>query len=87
MDRQTKRAIDHHVERSEEIYSPVEPPSFVVTVKSVIGRVTLDGSGELDPRAAAFVLIAKSGMLGEFEFPCEDGSGMEVITVEKREHN
>lgn len=53
---------------------------FEVTVTSVIGKVR--AGGHLNPRVAAFILIAEAGITGEYSFPAEDG-GVEVVTVKQ----
>ena len=57
----------------EADYSHDAPASFPVFVRRAIGEVRLDGSGQLHPHEAAFVLIAQEGEDGSYEFPMPDG--------------
>lgn len=55
-----------------------EPFSFPVTVRAVIGRISV-GEGEHAPHEAAFLLIARHDEPGVYEFPMANGG---VCTVE-----
>jgi hypothetical protein len=56
---------------------------FEVTVRSVVGTVyETDSIDSVDPRIAAYQIIANADMTGTFEFPLEDGQ-IETVVVSR----
>ena len=76
-------------------YEPMSAPSgepqdarrklFDVCVTRVIGSV-YELSGGFDAREAAFLLIAREQMDGEYSFPGEDGETITVTVSTKEAH-
>lgn len=56
---------------AEESYN--NPVLFAVVVERVVGEVR-QGDGDLTPREAAFLLIARDDSTGTYRFPNEDGT-------------
>lgn len=55
---------------------------FDVTVRHTIGHVSFEDRGDLNPREAAFLLIARHGEEGTYEFPGHAEGMTERVIVE-----
>lgn len=54
---------------------------FCVFRKEEVGFVSFDGDGTMGPHEAAFLLIARADMPGEYSFP-HDSGGEITVSVE-----
>jgi len=58
-----------------------DPVGFVVTRQTVLGRVMFDDEGVHSAREEAFLMIAREGESGSYQFP-ERWGGTCTVTVE-----
>ena len=67
------RATNHDTARAD-VYERDGQTTFLVTMRAVVGEITIDPYGDgPPPHVAAFEMIARNDTPGCYEFPMADG--------------